>query len=71
VPHPRGTHSQSAYEISGAEHAAEILVWGLIDREVQLVRVRPNICDALLESYITLTRLAPSNGYAGECADLV
>ena len=57
------------WNLSGAEHAAEIVVWGVIDREVQLVRIRPNTCDALLEGYVTLTGRAPTNGYAAECSD--
>ncbi len=51
----------------GAEHAAEILVWGVIDREVTPVRVRPFGCEDLLVGYVTLTGEAPSNGYAGRC----
>ena len=51
----------------GAEHAAEILVWGVIDREVLPVRVQPYGCEDLLEGYVTLTGSAPSNGYAGDC----
>lgn len=50
----------------GTEQAAEIVLWGLMDRPVQLVRVETS-CDALLEGYVTLTGQAPLHGYSDFC----
>lgn len=46
----------------GAEHTAEIMVWGLIDRDVRLVRIGQNSCEELLTAYRTLTGDDPPNG---------
>ena len=51
----------------GAEHAAEILVWGLIDRPVVPGRIPDNSCDELLTAYRTLTGSDPLHGYTDHC----
>jgi len=51
----------------GAEHAAEIIVWGLMDRPVRPGRIYNNSCDELLDGYIALTGVAPLHGYTDAC----
>ncbi|MCP3994600.1 MAG: DUF3387 domain-containing protein [bacterium] len=51
----------------GAEHAAEIIVWGLIDRSVKPGRINQNSCSELLTGYETLTGGAPLHGHTDAC----
>jgi hypothetical protein len=51
----------------GAEHAAEILVWGLMDRPVRIVRLEANSCADLLAGYRVLTGAEPLHGYTDAC----
>jgi hypothetical protein len=51
----------------GAEHAAEILVWGLMDRPVRIVRLDANSCGDLLAGYRVLTGAEPLHGYTDAC----
>lgn len=51
----------------GAEHAAEIMVWGLIDRPVRIVRLDANSCADLLAGYRVLTGTEPLHGYTDAC----
>ena len=51
----------------GAEHAAEILMWGLMDRPVRVVWLDDNSCDDLLTGYRTLTGADPLHGYTDAC----
>jgi hypothetical protein len=46
---------------NGTEQAAEIMVWGLIDRPIRIVRIFQNTCDQLNAGYRTLTGTAPLN----------
>ena len=52
---------------NGTEQAAEILVWGLLDRPINIVRIDQNSCDELLDGYRTLTTLEPPYGYRDHC----
>ena len=51
----------------GAEHAAEIMVWGLIDRAVRIVRLEANSCADLLAGYRVLTGTEPLHGHTDAC----
>lgn len=51
----------------GAEHAAEIMVWGLIDRPVRPGHIDQNSCAELLAGYTTLTGQPPLHGYCDIC----
>lgn len=51
----------------GAENAAEIMVWGLIDRPVRPGHIDQNSCDELQAGYTTLTGQAPLHGYCDLC----
>lgn len=51
----------------GAEHAAEIIVWGLMDRPVRPGRIYNNSCDELLAGYMALTGVAPLHGHTDAC----
>jgi hypothetical protein len=45
----------------GAEHAAEILVWGLMDRPVRLIQIPRTSCAELLVAYLVLTGRVPAD----------
>lgn len=51
----------------GAEHAAEIIAWGVIDRPVRILRIEPNDCASLHAGYVALTGVAPPHAHAGRC----
>jgi hypothetical protein len=51
----------------GAEHAAEIMVWGLIDRPVRPVFIPDNTCADLLAGYVMLTGRSPLHGFTDRC----
>jgi hypothetical protein len=51
----------------GAEHAAEIIAWGLIDRPTRPGHIDQNTCDDLLAGYLTLIGEAPLHGYTEAC----
>lgn len=53
----------------GAEHAAEIVVWGLIDRPVRPGHIDNTTCVALLAGYRTLTGADPLHGFTEVCAE--
>jgi hypothetical protein len=51
----------------GAEQAAEIMVWGLMDRPVWVVRLPDASCGDLLTGYETLVGRAPVHGFTDFC----
>ena len=51
----------------GAEQAAEIVVWALIDRPIWPVRVRYQSCADLAAAYGQLTGRPPLHGYSDYC----
>jgi hypothetical protein len=51
----------------GAEHASEILVWGLMDRPVVPGHIDDNSCDELLAGYLVLVGEAPLHGFTDAC----
>ena len=52
----------------GSENAAEILVWGLIDRPSKPIRIYGNSCEELRAGYVTLTGAEPMHGYTDVCS---
>ncbi|HVR33202.1 MAG TPA: hypothetical protein VMS74_10910 [Acidimicrobiia bacterium] len=51
----------------GAEHAAEIIAWGLIDRPTRPGHIDQNTCEDLLAGYVTLIGRLPLHGYTEAC----
>lgn len=43
----------------GAEHAAEVLSWGLMDESVRIIRIYNASPDALAEAFVVLTGVEP------------
>jgi hypothetical protein len=60
-------HDDAAWHENGTEQAAEIMVWGLIDRPLAMVRIDQNSCDELDAGYRTLTGRRPLHGFRDEC----
>ncbi len=60
--------SENEWEDSGAEQAAEIIVWAVSDHAVPVVKIDDNSCADLLAGYEALTGLAP-HGYTDLCDD--
>jgi hypothetical protein len=56
----------TVWEERGAEHAAEVVVWGLIDRQFS-AQIPDNSCAELLAGYTTLTGRQPLHGFTGKC----
>jgi hypothetical protein len=51
----------------GAEQAAEIMVWGLIDRPLDPVKIHANTCPELQAGYEILTGQTPLHGFTDYC----
>ena len=51
----------------GAEHAAEIITWGLMDRPVRVVQIPDADCARLRAGYVVLTGGPPLHGYEDAC----
>jgi hypothetical protein len=51
----------------GAEHAAEIMVWGLMDRPIRPVFIPHHSCGELLAGYLVLVGRPPLHGYTNYC----
>lgn len=60
-------HGGTPWHENGTEQAAEILMWGLIDRPVGIVTIHDNDCDDLDAGYRTLTGQPPLHGYRDHC----
>jgi len=70
--HVRGWTYWRNYELApwhenGTEQAAEIMVWGLIDRPLAIVQINQNSCDELDAGYRALTGQAPLHGFRDAC----
>lgn len=57
----------AAWHENGTEQAAEIMVWGLADRPMAMLRIHDHSCDALETGYVTLTGAAPLHGFTDLC----
>jgi hypothetical protein len=51
----------------GAEQAAQILVWGLIDRPIRIATIPDTSCVDLRTGYVRLTGRSPLHGYTDLC----
>jgi hypothetical protein len=60
-------HADVAWHDNGAEQAAEIMVWGLIDRPLAIVTINDHSCDDLEAGYRVLTGQAPLHGFRDVC----
>ena len=60
-------YEAAAWHDNGNEQAAEIMVWGLIDRPMAMVRIYQNSCDELDAGYRALTGQAPLHGFRDAC----
>ena len=56
-----------AWHENGTEQAAEIIVWGLIDRPLAMIRIDQNSCEELDAGYRVLTGEAPLHGFRDAC----
>jgi hypothetical protein len=54
----------------GSEQAAEVMVWGLMDRPIGALQITPpyDDCAHLLAGYVLLTDQQPLHGYVDRCA---
>lgn len=60
-------HEQAEWHENGSEQAAEIMVWGLIDRPVGIVTIKDHTCADLHAGYRALTGKPPLHGYEDHC----
>ena len=60
-------HGETAWHDNGTEQAAEIMVWGLIDRPIGMIRIHQASCADLDAGYRTLTGQAPLHGFTDYC----
>lgn len=60
-------HQQAEWHDNGSEQAAEIMVWGLIDRPVGIIKINDHGCDDLDAGYRALTGQPPLHGYQDYC----
>lgn len=60
-------YDAAAWHENGTEQAAEIMVWGLIDRPLKMIRINQNSCDELDAGYRILTGQAPLHGFREAC----
>lgn len=50
------------WHLRGAEHAAEIVLWGLVDFDIVLVKLPNRSCDELTRAFLLLVGQLPPNG---------
>ncbi len=60
-------YEAAAWHDNGTEQAAEIMVWGLIDRPLRMVRIYDTTCADLEAGYSTLTSEPPLHGFRDYC----
>lgn len=60
-------YDEAMWHENGTEQAAEILVWGLVDRPMAMSRITDNGCDDLLAGFVTLTGREPLHGFTDLC----
>jgi hypothetical protein len=60
-------YNHADWKDNGAEQAAEIIVWGLSDHAVPVMRIDHHSCAELHDGYVALTGLEPLHGYTGRC----
>ena len=60
-------YKHADWKDNGAEQAAEIIVWGLSDHAVPVMRIDHHSCAELRAGYVALTGLEPLHGHTGRC----
>jgi hypothetical protein len=55
------------WHMNGAEQAAQILMWGLIDRSIRIATIPDASCADLRAGYVLLTGRPPLHGYKDLC----
>jgi hypothetical protein len=60
-------HQDADWHENGSEQAAEMMVWGLIDRPVEIITINDHSCDDLDAGYRALTGQPPLHGYQDHC----
>jgi hypothetical protein len=60
-------HQDAEWHENGSEQAAEMMVWGLIDRPVEIITINNHSCDDLDAGYRALTGQPPLHGYRDHC----
>lgn len=60
-------YEAAGWHENGTEQAAEIMVWGLFDRPIEMVRIGQSSCDELEAGYLALTGDAPLHGFRSRC----
>jgi hypothetical protein len=55
------------WHMYGAEQAAQMIVWGLIDRPIRIATIPDSSCADLRAGYVLLTARPPLHGYTGLC----
>ena len=60
--------SEGEWHERGSENAAEMLVWGLIDRPFNTVHIYDNSCADLRAGYLELVGVEPLHGYTDLCS---
>jgi hypothetical protein len=62
------TNYQAAdWHENGTEQAAEMILWGLIDRPVGIIRINEHSCEDLDAGYRVLTGQPPLHGFEDSC----
>lgn len=60
----RGLDTWDSHDVDwaqrGAEHAAEIITWGIFDRPMPAITLPDTDCDSLQTGYLLLTGTAPN-----------
>ena len=60
-------YDAAAWHENGTEQAAEIMVWGVIDRPLEMIRITQNSCAELAAGYRTLTGRDAVHPYVDAC----
>ncbi len=60
-------HEEVKWSENGSEQAAEMIVWGLIDRPVGIITIKDHTCEDLDAGYRALTGQPPLHGYRDHC----
>lgn len=60
---------RAQWHMYGAEQAAQIIVWGLIDRPIRIATIPDASCADLRTGYVLLTGRSPLHGYTDMCDD--
>jgi hypothetical protein len=60
-------HEEADWRENGSEQAAEMILWGLIDRPVRIVTINEHSCEDLDAGYRVLTGQPPLHGFEDSC----